>query len=296
MKKILSVILAAAAGLSLQAQGVAFLNINPDPASAALAGTGIARTADAYALENNVAAAALGGPAMDVSVGYGRWQPQAAAVNVISAAGYYRITDKLALGLRFKDFAYPEYTVVSAAGRPGGSFSPMEVAFGLGAAYQLADGLSAGVSLHYVNSSLAEDAKASAFGADLALKFEKDGFHAGLSVNNLGSAVNYGNGNYSQPGIVRAGCAYSIAGLTASAEADYLFTGGVMAGLGLEYGIADIVFLRGGFHYGDAVKAIPTHASLGLGLKYAGVHLDVAFLTASKAVGNSLMASLGFAF
>ena len=70
----------------------------------------------------------------------------------------------------------------------------------------------------------------------------------------------------------------------------------MMAGVGLEYGIADIVFLRGGFHYGDAVKAIPTHASLGLGLKYAGVHLDVAFLTASKAVGNSLMASLGFAF
>ena len=119
MKKLLSVILAAAAGLSLQAQGVAFLNISPDPASAALAGTGIARTADAYALENNVAAAALGGPAMDVAAGYGRWQPQAAAVNVISAAGYYRITDKLALGLRFKDFAYSEYTVVSAAGRPG---------------------------------------------------------------------------------------------------------------------------------------------------------------------------------
>lgn len=296
MKRILSLLAILTASLSLQAQGVAFLNINPDPASAALAGTGVARTADAYALENNIAAAALGGPTMDVSVGYGRWQPKAAAVNVISAAGYYRVTDKLAIGLQFKDFAYPEYSIISADGRSKGAFSPMEMAVGLGAAYQIADGFSAGVSLRYVSSSLAEEAKASAFGADIALKYEKDGFQAGLSVNNIGTPVNYGGDNYAQPGVVRAGGAYSIAGLTASAEVDYLFAGALMAGLGLEYGIADIVFLRGGFHYGDAAKAIPTYASLGLGVKYAGVHLDLAFLTASKTIGNSLMLGLGYAF
>ena len=178
MKRILSLLAILTASLSLQAQGVAFLNINPDPASAALAGTGVARTADAYALENNIAAAALGGPTMDVSVGYGRWQPKAAAVNVISAAGYYRVTDKLAIGLQFKDFAYPEYSIISADGRSKGAFSPMEMAVGLGAAYQIADGFSAGLSLRYVSSALAEEAKASAFGADIALKYEKDGFQA----------------------------------------------------------------------------------------------------------------------
>jgi len=297
MKKLLSIFIAAAAAtLSLQAQGVAFLNINPDPATAALGGTGVARMADAYALENNFAATALGGPRMDFAAGYGRWQPKVASVNLISAAGYFRATEKLAIGLQFKDFAYPEYAIVTADGRTNGVFSPVEMAVGLGAAYQIVDGLSAGLSLRFVNSTLAEDAKASAFGADLSLKYEKDAFQAGLSVNNIGTPISYGDGKYGQPGIVRAGGAYSISDLTVSAEVDYLFSGALMAGLGLEYGIADIVALRGGFHYGDAAKAIPTYASLGLGLKYAGVHLDCAFLTASKTLGNSLMLSLGYAF
>ena len=44
MKKLLSIVLATVgAALSMQAQGVAFLNINPDASAAALAGTGIAR-------------------------------------------------------------------------------------------------------------------------------------------------------------------------------------------------------------------------------------------------------------
>ncbi|MCR4860854.1 MAG: PorV/PorQ family protein [Bacteroidales bacterium] len=297
MKKLLSILITAVtASLSLQAQGVAFLNINSDPASMALAGTGIARTADAYALENNIAATALGGPRMDVAAGYGRWQPKAAGVNIISAAGFYRVTDKLAFGLQFKDFSYPEYSIISADGRSKGSFSPMEMAVGLGAAYRLADGLSAGLSFRYVSSALADGAKASAFGGDVALKYEKDAFQAGLSVNNIGSAVNYGGENYAQPGIVRVGAAYSVAGLTASAEADYLFAGALMAGLGLEYGIQDIVFLRGGFHYGDKAKAIPSYASLGLGAKFFGVHLDLCFLTASRTLGNSLMVGLGYAF
>ena len=296
MKRILTFFAAAAVSFSLSAQGVAFLSIDPDPAAAALAGTGVARPADAYALENNLAAAAQGGPRMDVAVGYARWQPRAAGVNLLSAAGYYRVADKLAVGLQFKQFGYPEYTVVSADGRARDAFAPVEMAVGTGLAYRLGGGFSAGLAFRFVRSSLAEDARASAFGADLSLKYEKDAFQAGLAVCHVGSPVNYGESKYPLPGIVRAGAAYSVAGLTAGFEVDYLFAGALMAGLGLEYGIADIVFLRGGFHYGDAAKAIPTYASLGLGLKYAGVHLDFAFLTASKTLGNTLMLGLGYSF
>jgi len=56
------------------------------------------------------------------------------------------------------------------------------------------------------------------------------------------------------------------------------------------------VSLRGGFHYGDPAKAIPTYVSFGLGLQLAGVHFDAAFLTASKTLGNTLLFSLGYAF
>ena len=296
MKKILLMLAASAASLTLSAQGVNFLNINPDPVASALAGTGIARTADAYAIENNFAATALGGPTMAVAAGYGRWQPKAAGAQLLSAAGYYRVSEKLAIGLQFKDMLYSAYDIVASDGRTKGTYSPMEMAVGLGLSYRLADGFSAGLALRYVGSSLAEEAKASAFGADVALKYEKDAFQAGLSVCNVGTPVNYGGENYAQPGIVRAGVAYSVAGLTASTELDYLFAGALMAGLGLEYTIADIVSLRGGFHYGDAAKAMPMYASLGLGIQFAGFHLDASFLTASKTLGNTLMVSLGYAF
>ena len=69
-----------------------------------------------------------------------------------------------------------------------------------------------------------------------------------------------------------------------------------MAGLGLEYGIADIAFVRAGYHYGDAAKALPSYASLGLGAQFAGVSLDLAFLTASESLGNTLLFGLGYSF
>ena len=81
-----------------------------------------------------------------------------------------------------------------------------------------------------------------------------------------------------------------------AAEADYLFAGALMAGFGLEYCIQQIAFLRAGFHYGDAAKALPTFVSLGAGVQFACVHLDLSFLTASKTLGNSLMVGLGYAF
>lgn len=296
MKRFLLIFVAAAVSLSLSAQGVAFLNINPDPVTAGVAGTGIARTADAYAGENNIAATALNGPRMAAAVGFGMWQPKNANAKLISAGGFYRITQRLALGLQFKDLAYQSYSIVSGDGRVRESFTPMELTATLGIAYRIVDGLSAGVNLRFLSSTLAETAKASAFGGDIALKYEKGAFQAGLSVCNLGTPVNYGGENYTQPGIVRAGVAYSIVGLTASAEVDYLFSGALMAGLGLEYCLADIVSLRGGFHYGDPAKAIPTYASFGLGVQFAGIRIDAAFLTASKTLGNTLMFSLGYAF
>ena len=295
-RKTLLVIAAAAASLSLQAQGVAFLNINPDAASVGLAETSIARQADAYAMENNIAATTLGGTRMAFAAGFGIWQPKANKSNVLSAAGFYRISNRLALGMQFKNFSYQEYSNVSADGRVRDTFRPAELTAGLGISYRIADGFSVGASFRFISSTLASDAKASAFGADIAVKYEKDGWHAGFSVCNLGTPVSYGGDKYAQPAMVRGGGAYSTGTFTASAEVDYLFQGGLMAGLGVEYTIADIVSLRGGFHYGDAAKAIPMYASLGLGVQFAGVHLDAAFLLASKTLGNSLMFGLGYSF
>ena len=79
-------------------------------------------------------------------------------------------------------------------------------------------------------------------------------------------------------------------------EADYLFNGGMMAGLGAEYCIADIAFLRAGYHYGDPANALASYASLGLGEVFSGFSIDLAFLTASETLGNTFMMGLGYSF
>jgi len=297
MKRILFTLISlAVCATALRAQGVTFLNVNPDPVAAGVANTGVARDADAYALENNMAATALSGSRMAVAAGYANWQPKVAGTKVYSAAGFYQLSSRFSAGLLFKDMSYQAYDIVGKDGRVKDSFTPTEFAVAAGFAYKIVDGLSAGLTLRYLSSTLAESAKANAFGADISLKYQHEGLAAGLSVCNLGSPVNYGGENYAQPGIARAGVAYSVAGFTASAEADYLFNGALMAGLGVEYTFAEIVSLRGGFHYGDNAKAIPTYASLGLGVQFAGFHLDAAFLLASKTLGNTLMVGLGYAF
>lgn len=296
MKKALLIITALFICLSSNAQSVAFVNINPDPASMAVAGTGVARSADAYAMENNVAAIALNAPKMAVVAGYGLWQPGAINAKLMSAQGFYRIFDRLSVALQYKGFSYPEYSIVSADGRVKGTFAPREMAAGVGVAFGITDNISVGASIRMVNSSLAKDDKGTGMGADVALKYEKDAFQAGLSINNFGSKVKYAEVLYSLPLSARAGAAYSVKGLTLSIEADYILKGGFAAGAGAEYTLFDIVSLRAGYHYGKSTGALTSFASAGIGVHLYGVSLDFAYLTASPALRNTMMFSLGYAF
>ena len=75
-----------------------------------------------------------------------------------------------------------------------------------------------------------------------------------------------------------------------------LFFGALMAAVGVEYGFADMVFARAGFHYGDPAKALPTFASVGIGAKFIGIRLDASYVFLSETLGNSFLVSLGYAF
>ena len=295
MKRYIAIVAFCALTISASAQTMSFLNINPDAGTAGLAGAGVARKADAYVYSNNVAAAALSDRTMAIALGYGKWQPKAADNGLLSASGFYRISDRIAVNANFASFSYKEYTVMSESGRNGGTFTPKEMTFGLGLSYAFTDALAAGVNLKMASSSLASDAKASAFAADIALKYEKDAFNAGLSVNNLGGKVNYGGSDYSLPMLVKGGASYTFYGITAIAELSYL-NSGIMAGVGAEYNIKDIAFVRLGYHYGDSEKTIPSYASAGLGLNFAGFEVSAAYLISSGALKSSMFFTLGYSF
>ena len=258
--------------------------------------------AGAFALENNVAPMSLDGGLIDAAISFGMWQPEYASDKMAGAGATWRITRRLAAGILFKYMIQPEYQASTGNGTDvrDGLFSPKEMNVGMGVSFAVLKCLSVGASIRVVNSVLAPEASSTVFGADIGLYFNNKGFSAGLSVNNLGNKVKYGEKPYSQPMLAKVGAGYStafgISSLSVSAEYDVLFNGAMMAGAGVEYGIKEIAFMRAGYHYGDSCKAVPSYASVGLGVKFWGVHIDASYLFASKTLNNSFSISLGYRF
>lgn len=264
-----------------------------------------AQAVPALLIPSDTRSMALGGVTMqpeadklDVQAFYGMWAPKAADNTMIGGNAFIRIGGRIGITVEGRVFKDKPYELITAQALPAGSsFSPMDMIVGAGASYSLTEAFTVGAKARMVSSAIAADAKGSAFCGDLSVTYAKDFYSATVAMRNLGGRISYGGAAYSLPALAALqGNVTPLKGLTAAAEVDYLFAGSLMASLGLEYGIADIVFLRGGIHYCDAANGIPTHASLGLGVQFAGVHLDAAFLTASKTLRNSLMFTLGYSF
>ena len=236
-------------------------------------------------------------PRLDVQAFYGLWAPKTAANSLVGGDVYFRAGERVALTLEGRAFLDKPYDITSATGQVTGSFRPSDLIIGLGAEIFATDALSIGLKARMASSSIAQGSKGNAFCGDVSVRYSGEMFFASAGVRNLGSKISYGSASYALPALVALGGGIKPdKALTLAAEADYLFAGALMLGIGLEYCIQDIVSLRGGFHYGDPAKALPTFASLGVGAKFAGVHLDLSFLTASKTIGNSLMVGLAYAF
>lgn len=296
MKKILIFLFACIFGMQQAAsQTLSFLQIPQDPAIAAMAGAGVA-VHSVSPLDNNLADAALGQETLRVSASYNLWQPQVNKFGLVGAAASYRVIPKLAVALSVKGFMSPEYEIIDASGHNDGTFKPMDLAISAGAAYQLSESLAAGVAAKFLNSSLGENLKGSTAAFDLSLKYAANGLQAGFALANLGGNIKYGDASYSLPIMVKAGGAYTVSGFTASLEGDYVLSGGLMAGLGLQYAYNDMVFARAGYHYASSDKLLPSHASVGAGLKLSGVNVDVAFLLASSTLTGTLAFGLGYSF
>lgn len=291
-------VLATLAAFAASAQALPSLLIPSEAASLGVGGASVARSASAYALDNNAAAMALSDRTLAAGVSYALWQPSVAKENLLGVGAYWH-TGRLGLGLGFKRFGMPSYEVVSPNGSVSqidGAFTPSDMSFALGGAFAVIDGLSVGVTARLTLSTLSASAKATVFGADLSVMYAREALRAGLVVANLGGGVRYSETSYPQPMQVRAGAGYTFLDcLSVDAELSYLFAGAFGAALGVEYSFRDMVFGRAGFHYGNPSLGLPTYVSLGLGGKFAGISLDAAYLLVGP-LGNSLLFTLGYSF
>lgn len=291
MRKIIASILFLGICTCVFAQAVPFLNIPSDARTAAMGGTGIALEKGAFTLDNNMATSAMTHRTAAFGANFWSWAPSTSALKLINASGYYRF-GKFAVALGGKYCMEKPFDVVSAVGKPLGTYTPSSFTLGAGFAYRIIDPLAVGVTLRYVSANYYENIKEGTVAADINATFSKGGLRAAVGVANLGGKIK----GSPLPAMAKVGAAYHIGGFQASAEVDYLFAGAIMAGIGAEYGFKDIAFIRAGFHYGDAQKAIPTYASVGLGVQYWGVRLDATWITASSVLGNSLGFSLSYSF
>lgn len=287
MKKVISIIAVALLLPALSnAQILNSLIRETNPAAAGLAGASVAMQADAYALQNNPAAMSLSADKGAFAVGYGILQPQTVKMGALSAAGMFKLSEKFALGAGFQRFGYQPYAITSEEGRSSAEFTPSEMAFSLGASYQIVKGLSAGVKLNYASLALSPDSKKGVFCGDIGLTYTTGTITAAVNARNLGSSVMD----------IRAGASYSIASISAYAQGEYLAGAGIMAAVGAQYSFRDMLFARAGFHYGDAQKGIPSYGSLGLGGKFKGITLDAAYLLGAKGETGTMLFSLGYSF
>ncbi|MBR6457114.1 MAG: PorV/PorQ family protein [Bacteroidales bacterium] len=260
-------------------------------------GSALLIPSDARALAMGVSALQPGASTLDANVFYGMWAPQTVDNTVLGADAFFRLNDRLAFSVEGRSLKDKPYTVTNAKGVAEGEFTPSDMIVGLGASYFINEQLSVGLKARMLSSSIAPDIKGSAMCFDLRAGYATELFNAGLSLRNVGSQIDYGAGGYALPAYAALdGTVSPVDGLTAAFDAGYLFSGALMAGLGVEYTVLDMVSLRAGYHYGDAAKALPSYASAGLGVQFAGLKLDAAYLLASDALGSTLFLSLGYAF
>lgn len=230
-----------------------------------------------------------------INANFGKWSPKFADNTIIRADAAYTIGKSFVIGLDAKFVSDKGYTLSGADGKDGASFTPKESAIGLLLGYKLKC-FSFGVRAKLISSKIAPEAGGNTVGFDVFAKFKKNGFMAGIGANNLGGSLKYTEtASVQLPTCIKGGVAYNVKGFTAKAEADYLLNAGLMAGIGAEYCIVDIVSVRAGYHYGSD-KTIPSFISAGLGVKFKGFELNGTYLLGSEALGNSLLVGVGYSF
>ena len=233
----------------------------------------------------------LYGRTLDISAGYMLWSPTYDPVNNINISATYCLAEKISFSI---DGMYGT----------GNDYGQVEI--GLGAGYRMTDFLAARIHIKYLSENLTPKVSYGAFGADLAvdclLPISDNGkIAADLGIFSIGSKVTSASGiKYSLPSSARIGAGYihdidKKNSFTILTEADYYFHNAIGAALGAEAKIVDMIYVRAGYRYG-AEHVIPSFASAGVGVKFAGIKIDAAYLFANEVIGNTIAVSIGYSF
>lgn len=297
MKRIITFTAALLTGLAAFAQpALPFMRIDRNPATAAMGG------AEAVSPLYNPGVLPFASFS-NIVASYQLWAPRTVGSNHANLLAGIKLGEKIGItALAAYQMGKP-YTIMDASGAPGGTFSPNEMMTGLGIGFRFTESLGIGATVRFASEKLTAKNSYSTIAGDLLLVYRTNGLTLTGGIASLGTGVAdeiAGSNNHLPPTSVRigAGYQYSFADgiIRATADADYYLAGGLGGALGAEYGYKEMVFVRAGAHLGGQAAPIPTYVSLGAGVKFSGVHLDISFLTLNEIIGNTLTAGIGYEF
>ena len=284
MRKIYSSIVAALLCLAAFAQepvsdALPFIQIDQNPASVAMGSSRIHSAASVFLDDFNFA----GG------VTFQNYMPKLDGTSYIGAGAAGKYGD-LGFSLSFVRGSGEEIDEYN--------FTPSESLINLGAAYNL--GLFAlGVNVKLAKEQVLSNHQNSAVAADLFASARFGAFDVEGGISSIGQKVkSQSTGSFSLPTAASLSGCYSAGEehhISARARADVFFSGGISAGLGVEYAWNGQIFARTGYHYGGN-SPVPSFASAGLGLHIADFNLNAAYLFASDVLANSFAVSFGVSF
>ncbi len=287
---------------SLCCQTLPFTAVNYDAGSLARAGASLLNTSSvAYGAFSNPAAVPFYDGKGDFAAGYAIWTPQGVSTNVISAAGAYNIGDRFGVTAGLSYGMLPSYDISDGIGSLKGQFKPSEMQFMAGFAYRFIPAMSVGVNVGYASAAMAEGVSYGAVAADVLLFGQFSDFKFAAGVCDVGGKVVSASGaGFSLPTFAVASLGYGASlgemhGADVELDVEYAFSGALAAAIGAEYRFKDLISVRAGYRYG-AENVLPSFASVGAGVHFAGISLDAAYLFANEVIGNTLSLSLGYSF
>lgn len=281
-----------AVSANLFAQNLPQAGIPVDAKTAAMASANVSAQADGLVHWNNIAAVANGESRFGAAVSYGSWLPAMEASSPVAASGFMHLGKKFGLSAGFKSINGADVPLFDIYGNPSGNAKNGYMSMGLGAAYQFLPGLAVGITADYHSSRLTEDTGMNAVGIGIGGQYKLNDLLLGIKVSDLGSA--------GLPTASSFGASYKLDlaeghSLEARAQASVLLAnGGFNAGVAAQYTALDMISLRAGYYIGDAEAFIPSHISLGAGIKFAGIGIDAAYLMFPSELGNSLCITLKY--
>ena len=279
-----------------------FIRIDRDPVTSGMAAAGKASlSSPAWSAFGNSAIIPFAPGKVNAGLSYEAWAPSGAKTSNIDAGVSFKAGEKFGLSLGFASGTGAAFTKTDDSGNISGEFKPKDLIVGAGFGLRFTETIGAGVNLRYASQSFDSDPY-SAFGADVFVFYHKDALGVSAGVSSLGTSVKSVSGEtYSIPASATLAADYSAElapgnVLEGALDIDYFLAGGLAAALGAQYSYNDMIFIRAGYHYGGEGSVLPSYASLGAGFKYKFARLDVAWLTANEAVGNTLCVGLGLSF